>query len=258
MTSRLSTQNLSVGYGGAAILKDLSLCFPDAQITAVVGPNACGKSTLLRTLARLIKPMHGAALLDGQPVHTQNTRKVAQTLALLPQVTEATEGMRVADLVARGRTPHQNPLQQWSHRDERAISDALSQVGLADHKDALLEDLSGGQRQRAWIAMVLAQATPILLLDEPTTYLDLRYQIETLKLIRHLRDARDLTVVMVLHEINLAARFADWIIALKGGESIVEGTPSDVITVPNIEAIYDLPARIISDPNGSTPHVIPL
>ncbi|MEO0372796.1 MAG: ABC transporter ATP-binding protein, partial [Pseudomonadota bacterium] len=204
--TQLSTKNLDLGYGGAPVLKDITLDIPDGQITAVVGPNACGKSTLLRCLARLIKPMRGEALLDGTPIHKQNTKAVARRIALLPQSAEVPAGMRVIDLVARGRTPHQTPFQQWSAKDEVVVTHALAQVGLSEEAERPVSDLSGGQRQRAWIAMVLAQGTDILLLDEPTTFLDLRYQIETLKLVRALQKDRQLTVVMVLHDINLATR----------------------------------------------------
>lgn len=257
MTSRLRTENLKLGYGKTTVLEGLSLDFPDGKITAIVGPNACGKSTLLRCLARLIKPMAGQATLDGTPVHKQNTKTVAKAVALLPQSAAAPQGMRVVDLVARGRTPHQTPLQQWSAKDADVVRDALAKVGLADEAERDLEDLSGGQRQRAWIAMVLAQETDILLLDEPTTFLDLRYQIETLKLVRQLQLDRNLTVVMVLHDINLAARFADHIVALRDKGVVVQGTPSEVVTEGNIQAVYDMPATVIDQPGGTAPHVIP-
>lgn len=256
--TQLSTKNLTLGYGGVPVLNDISLDIPDAQITAVVGPNACGKSTLLRCLTRLIKPMSGQALLDGTPIHAQKTKAVARRIALLPQSAEAPPGMRVSDLVTRGRTPHQNPLQQWSVKDEDVVARALAQVGLSDQADRLVSDLSGGQRQRAWIAMVLAQDTDILLLDEPTTFLDLHHQIETLQLVRTLQNERQLTVVMVLHDINLAARFADHIVALRAGSIICQGAPAEVVTEATIAAVYDLQAKVFAGPVGGAPYVIPL
>ena len=258
MTSQLVTRDLEFSYGNGPVLDGITLDIPSGKVTAIVGPNACGKSTLLRCLARLIVPKSGEALLNGTPLHRQNTRAVARAIALLPQSAEAPPGMRVIDLVARGRTPHQNPLQQWSDRAERVVREALTQVGLEDEADRPLSDLSGGQRQRAWIAMVLAQDTGILLLDEPTTFLDLHYQIGTLKLVRQLQQERDLTVVMVLHDINLAARFADHIIALRGGGIVCQGTPKEVVTKANIFAIYDLQSQVITGPIDDLPHVIPL
>lgn len=258
MTSRLQTKDLTLGYGGAPVLQGVTLDIPDGQITAIVGPNACGKSTLLKCLARLLKPKKGKALLDGKPVHRQNTRAVAKTIGLLPQSTETPPGMSVIDLVSRGRTPHQSALQQWSARDQEIVEAALTQVGLANEANRAVSDLSGGQRQRAWIAMVLAQETDILLLDEPTTFLDLHYQVETLKLVARLQEERNLTVVMVLHDINLAARFADRIVALRGGGIVAQGGPSELVTEANIWAIYGMRARVIAGPVGDAPHVIPL
>lgn len=256
--TQLSTTNLTLGYGGVPVLEDITLDIPDGQITAVVGPNACGKSTLLRCLARLIKPMRGEALLDGAPIHKQNTKAVARRIALLPQSAETPQGMRVIDLVARGRTPHQTPLQQWSTKDEEVVTRALEQVGLSKEADRPVSDLSGGQRQRAWIAMVLAQETDILLLDEPTTFLDLHYQIETLKLVCALQEDRQLTVIMVLHDINLAARFADQIVALREGSIICQGAPKDVVTEAMVEAVYDLKSQVVAGPVQALPFVIPL
>lgn len=255
--TQLSTRDLTLGYGGAPVLSGITLDIPDHQVTAIVGPNACGKSTLLRCLARLIKPMSGEALLDGAPIHKQNTKVIARRIALLPQSAEAPAGMWVIDLVARGRTPHQTPLQQWSPKDEDVVARALAQVGLSEDADRPVSELSGGQRQRAWIAMVLAQETDILLLDEPTTFLDLHYQIDTLKLLRELQGKRQLTVVMILHDINLAARFADHIVGLRQGAIMCQGTPDEVVTAANMKAIYDLDAQIIAGPVGNAPVVIP-
>ncbi|MEM8978268.1 MAG: ABC transporter ATP-binding protein [Pseudomonadota bacterium] len=258
MTSRLCTKDLTLSYGRKTVLDGITLEIPDAQITAIVGPNACGKSTLLRCLARLMKPKKGKVLLDGKPIHRVNTKAVAQTISLLPQSAETPPGMRVVDLVARGRTPHQSPLQQWSKADQESVDSALTRVGLSDQANALLSEISGGQRQRAWIAMVLAQDTEILLLDEPTTFLDLNYQIETLKLVQDLQEQKHLTVVMVLHDINLAARFAANIIALREGGIVVQGAPETVVTEANIKAIYDLSAKVVASPVTQAPYVIAL
>ena len=257
MTSRLRANELTVSYGDAPVLENLSLDFADGQITVVVGGNACGKSTLLKTLARLLKPKSGSVILDGTPLSKQNTKSVAQKLAILPQSTETPKGMRVVDLVARGRTPHQTPLQQWSARDQKVVEAALDSVGLSEISNQALEDLSGGQRQRAWVGMVLAQEPEILLLDEPTTYLDLKYQIEVLELVRSLQAQRELTVVMVLHDINLAARFADQIVGLKDGNIICQGSVQEVITTENLKSIYGLNAEIVYGSDSSVPVVVP-
>ncbi|MCH2165713.1 MAG: ABC transporter ATP-binding protein [Marinovum sp.] len=258
MTAQLRTEKLTLSYGKNVVLENLTIEIPDGAVTALVGPNACGKSTLLRALARLIKPRSGAVLLEGRKIQNINTRMVARTIALLPQQAEAPAGMRVIDLVGRGRTPHQSPIQQWSVKDETIVMDALSQVGLLGEQDRALEDLSGGQRQRAWIAMVLAQQTEILLLDEPTTFLDLRYQIDALKLVANLQKERDLTVVMVLHDINLAARFAHHIVGMKDGTVVTQGPPKDVVTAKNIDAIYGLKSNVIIPQGSDAPHVIAL
>lgn len=258
MTSRLHTDDLSLAYGKKTILHGITVALPDNQITAIVGPNGSGKTTLLRCLARLESPTSGGAFLDDKPVHKTNTRETARAMALLPQSATAPEGMRVGELVARGRTPHQSPLKQWSDADADAIDRALDQVGLTAERDRPVSALSGGQRQRAWLAMVLAQDTPILLLDEPTTFLDLRYQIEVLRLVSDLQKDRGLTVAMVLHDINLAARFAHRILALRDGRIVADGTPAEVITQPGIQAIYDLNAHVIDDPTSGAPHVIPV
>ncbi|MEM9348945.1 MAG: ABC transporter ATP-binding protein [Pseudomonadota bacterium] len=257
MTSRLRTDALTLAYGKTDVLKEVSVALPDGQITAIVGPNGSGKTSLLRCLARLERPTRGAAILDDSSVHKQNTRKVAQTIALLPQSANAPAGMRVGELVARGRTPHQSPLKQWSQEDEAAVERALSQVGLTTERERPVDALSGGQRQRAWLAMVLAQETPILLLDEPTTFLDLRYQLEVLTLVAQLQEEHALTVAMVLHDINLAARFAHRILALREGRVVADGAPSEVVTQSGIFEIYALNARVIPDPTTGTPHVIP-
>jgi len=256
MTARLSCENLTLSYGKVTVLKDVSLTLPEGKITAIVGPNACGKSSLLRCLCRLQSPTQGQVRLNDAPIHKLNTRDVARQVALLPQKTNAPEGMRVRDLVIRGRTPHQSPLRQWSHADQTIVDDAIERVGLTARAEQLLSDLSGGQMQRAWIAMVLAQDTPILLLDEPTTFLDLPHQRDILQLVRDLQRDKGLTVAMVLHDINLAARFADQIVALKQQKIVAAGAPIEVVTQPNISEIYGLDCAVIPDPHYGHPHII--
>ncbi|MEM8538491.1 MAG: ABC transporter ATP-binding protein [Pseudomonadota bacterium] len=258
MASQLRTEDLVLAYDKHPVLDGITVNVPDQQITAIVGPNACGKSTLLRAMTRLLTPQSGAAYLHDKPVHKQKTGAVAKSIALLPQSADTPDGMRVIDLVGFGRTPHQSPLQQWSAKDEKMVMAALAQVGLQAFADRPVAALSGGQRQRAWIAMVLAQDTDILLLDEPTTFLDLSYQIETLKLLQTLQQDRARTILMVLHDINLAARFADHIIAMRDGAVVCQGTPTQVVTEANIDAVYDLSAKVIAGPVGGAPFVIPL
>ncbi|WP_278921121.1 ABC transporter ATP-binding protein [Pseudophaeobacter profundi] len=255
--ARLRARTLSVAYAQASILSDLTLDIPDGEITVIVGPNACGKSTLLRSLARLQRLSGGQVLLDGKSIHHQRSRGVAQRLAILPQSPTAPEGLTVHDLVSRGRTPHQSALQQWSRQDARAVEQALERTGMAPLAQRSLEALSGGQRQRAWIAMALAQETDILLLDEPTTYLDLPHQIELLTLVQSLNQDSGQTVAMVLHDINLAARFASHMIALRSGEVFAKGRPEQVVTRENMAEVFGLKCQIISDPVHATPHVIP-
>lgn len=257
MTHRLLTENLSLSYGKTTVLDDISTPLPSGKVTSIVGANACGKSTFLRCLARLLKPTAGHVILDGTSIHKQNTRDVARKIALLPQSAAAPDGMRVLDLVKQGRTPHQSPLNQWSLADQEVVSSAIAKVGLSGFEERLLGDLSGGQRQRAWIAMSLAQDSDILLLDEPTTYLDLTHQIEILQLVRDLQEHRNLTVVMVLHDINLATRFSDNLIALKDQRILLHGRPEDVISESAIAAIYGLQCSVIADPHTGLPHVIP-
>ena len=257
MTHRLLTENLSLSYGKTTVLDDISTPVPSGKVTSIVGANACGKSTFLRCLARLLKPTAGQVILDGTSIHKQNTRDVARKIALLPQSAAAPDGMRVLDLVKQGRTPHQSPLNQWSLADQEVVSSAIAKVGLSGFEERLLGDLSGGQRQRAWIAMSLAQDSDILLLDEPTTYLDLTHQIEILQLVRDLQEHRILTVVMVLHDINLATRFSDNLIALKDQRILLHGRPEDVISESAIAAIYGLQCSVIADPHTGLPHVIP-
>lgn len=255
--ARLRAEALSAAYARTQVLTDLNAEIPDGSITVIAGPNACGKSTLLRALARLQPAAAGQVVLDGKAIHRQPSRSVAQRLAILPQSPAAPEGMTVRDLAARGRTPHQSPLRQWSRRDAAAVDQALERTGMAPLASRPLEALSGGQRQRAWIAMALAQDTGILLLDEPTTYLDLPHQIELLKLVQALNRETGRTIAMVLHDINLAARFATHMITLKSGRVHCRGTPADVVTETVMQEVFGLPCRIIPDPLHGTPHVIP-
>jgi iron complex transport system ATP-binding protein len=223
----------------------------------IVGPNGCGKSTLLRALARLMTPKDGSVVLDGKDIHALPTREVAKRLGLLPQAPISPEGILVADLVARGRSPHQSPFQQWSQADEAAVHDALTATGLLDVAERRVDELSGGQRQRVWIAMALAQHTSLLLLDEPTTFLDLRHQIEVLGLLRKLNRTERRTLVLVLHDLNLACRYADHMIAMRDGKIVAEGAPREVITAGVMAAVFGLDCTVIADPAAGTPLVIP-
>jgi iron complex transport system ATP-binding protein len=224
----------------------------------VIGPNGCGKSTLLRGLGRLLAPRAGQVTLDGEPLARLSTRHVATQLSVLPQTPAAPSGLTVADLVSRGRHPRQKWYQQFSRADQTVVEDALKATDILDLADTPIEDLSGGQRQRAWISMTLAQETGILLLDEPTTYLDLAHQVEVLELVRRLNLYHGRTIVMVLHDISLAARYSDHIIAMKNGRIIAQGTPDDVITPGNLLEIFALTAHVVPEPTAGRPHVIPL
>ena len=255
--SRLEARGVTLGYGSADVLHDLSLVVPDGQVTAIIGPNACGKSTLLRALARLKTPDRGTILLDGREIARQPTREVARRLGLLPQTPIAPEGITVADLVAHGRSPHQGPFRQWSRSDEAAVDAALLATGTTDLALQRVEELSGGQRQRVWIAMALAQETALLLLDEPTTFLDLRHQIEVLSLVRRLNREGGRTIVMVLHDIGLACRYADHLVLMEGGRILAKGASAEVVTPDNLLAAFGLRALVIPDPETGTPLVIP-
>ncbi|MCG7621805.1 ABC transporter ATP-binding protein [Epibacterium sp. Ofav1-8] len=254
---RLAARDLSVRFQRTTVLDRLSIGLPDGVVTAIVGPNACGKSTLLRSLARLQKASAGQVILDGQSIAAQNSRSVARRLAILSQSPVAPEGLTIRDLVLRGRTPHQSAWRQFSVEDAAAVSAALTATGLDGLEDRVLDTLSGGQRQRAWIAMALAQDTQLLLLDEPTTFLDLPHQIELLELVRNLNRQTGRTVAMVLHDINLAARYCDHVIALRNGAVHSEGPAREVVTEAMMQEVFDLPCTIIADPNHGTPHVIP-
>ncbi|MEM7750743.1 MAG: ABC transporter ATP-binding protein [Pseudomonadota bacterium] len=255
--SSLMAKAATVRFPGASVLDKLSIEIPDDKLTVIIGRNGSGKSTLLRSLSRLQKLNAGQIVLDGKPLKKLKNRMIARRLAVLPQGLSAPDGITVRELVSRGRTPHQTAFRQWSQSDDMAITDALAKTGLSDDAERTVSTLSGGQQQRVWIAMILAQDTKLLLLDEPTTFLDLRHQIEVLNLIRDLVSTHSRTVVAVLHDINLAARFADHIIALDGGQIHSAGKPDDVITAQSMAAVFDLDVEVIEDPVHNKPHIIP-
>jgi iron complex transport system ATP-binding protein len=254
----IHVDKLSLSYDGeSTIVHQLSLAIQAGTITALVGPNGCGKSTLLRGLSRIIKPKHGTVFLDGRDIHAMKAKELAKQLGILPQSPNAPEGLTVHELVAQGRYPHQNWFQQWSSEDERIVADALDKTNLTMFADRPVDMLSGGQRQRAWIAMTLAQETDVLLLDEPTTYLDLAYQMDVLDLLDEL-NAEGRTIVMVLHDLNQAARYADTIVALRGGQIVVQGSPEEVMTAANILQVFGLDAEVVTDPITGTPMCLPI
>jgi iron complex transport system ATP-binding protein len=254
----LRASGLSLAYGDEPVVTDLDLAVPPGRITAVVGANACGKSTLLRALARLLAPKGGAVYLDGRTLHSIPTREVAQRLGILPQNPVAPDGLTVLDLVNRGRSPHQTWWRQWSKADESAVYAALAATDITDLAHRPVDELSGGQRQRAWIAMAVAQGTRILLLDEPTTYLDLAHQIDVLDLIADLNRHEGRTIVMVLHDLNQACRYADHVVAMKAGRIVAEGEPADVINAATVEDVFGLRCHVTTDPVSGTPLVIPM
>ncbi|WP_067125365.1 ABC transporter ATP-binding protein [Microtetraspora malaysiensis] len=258
MNTRLEAVDIRLGYGDRVIVDGLDLGIESGTITTIIGPNGCGKSTLLRALGRLIKPLGGQVLLDGKRIDRMPSREVARLLGVLPQAPAAPEGLTVADLVARGRHPHQTWYRQWSPDDESAVAEALERTGLLDLADRPLDELSGGQRQRAWISMALAQGTGLLLLDEPTTFLDLAHQIEVLELVDQLHAQAGKTVVMVLHDLNLAARYADRLVAMRDGRVVAAGPPADVLTEELLAEVFGLNAKIITDPVAGTPLVVPI
>ena len=253
----LRAEGVVVGYGRTQpVLNGLDLDVLDAELTIIVGPNACGKSTLLRTLARVLPTTGGAVLLDGRPITSMGPKAVARRLGLLPQSPIAPDDVRVCDLVARGRYPHQGAMRQWSARDEQAVSSAMRAAGVVDLSQRLVRELSGGQRQRVWIAMALAQETDLLLLDEPTTYLDLAHQLEVLDLAARLHeDSR--TVVAVLHDLNLAFRYATHLVVMRDGAVVTQGAPQRVVTSELIERVYGVACTIMEDPETGRPMVIP-
>lgn len=257
MTHTLYTEDLKLAYESAVVIDGLSLRIPAGEITVLIGPNGCGKSTLLRAMARLMKPQSGAVYLDGEAITRLPTKEVARRLGVLPQGPVAPEGLTVRDLAIQGRYPHQRWLQQWSEEDQRLVDQALTVTGMHAFADRPLETLSGGQRQKAWIAMALAQNTPLLLLDEPTTYLDLAHQIEVLDLLADLNRAQGRTIVMVLHDLNQACRYAHYLVAMHAGRIVAAGAPEDVMTEEIVQQVFGIACRIVSDPVTGTPLCVP-
>lgn len=256
-TAPLALEDASIGYERSVISRALSLEIPDGSFTAIIGPNGCGKSTLLRALARVLAPSRGRVLLDGREISSYPSKEVARRLGLLPQTSLAPDGIRVADLVGRGRAPHQGLFQQWRTSDEAAVAAALEATHLTDLSERLVDELSGGQRQRVWVAMLLAQETPIILLDEPTTFLDIAHQYELMEMFRSFHEDGK-TIIAVLHDLNQAARYADHLIVLRDGAVVTTGTPGEVITAELIQNVFGLAALVLPDPVTSTPAVVPL
>ncbi|MDQ0681025.1 iron complex transport system ATP-binding protein [Arthrobacter pascens] len=254
----LNARDLTLKYDQRCVVDGLTAEIPEGKVTMIVGANACGKSTLLRGLSRLLKPAAGAVTLDGKDIHARPARELARTLGLLPQHPTAPDGITVRDLVGRGRYPHQGFFRSWSEKDDAAMQRALEATETLELAGRNVDELSGGQRQRVWIAMALAQETDILLLDEPTTYLDLAHQVEVLDLVTDLNRTRGTTVAIVLHDLNLAARYADHVIAMKGGAVVALGAPGDVVTEELVREVFGLESRVIPDPVSGTPLIIPI
>ncbi|MBO9134999.1 ABC transporter ATP-binding protein [Rhizobium sp. L80/93] len=255
-TARLRAEAVTLRYRELTVARELSVTIPDNAFTVIVGPNACGKSTLLRALSRLLRPTQGEIILDGASIGSLPARDVARRLGLLPQSSIAPDGITVEDLVSRGRYPHQSIFRQWSAADQQAVASAMSATGVADLATRLVDELSGGQRQRVWLAMVLAQQTPILLLDEPTTFLDITHQIDLLDLLAEI-NADGRTVVAVLHDLNHACRYATHLIAMRDGAIVAEGTPAAIVTEQLIESVFGLACVIVPDPVTGTPMIVP-
>jgi ABC-type cobalamin/Fe3+-siderophores transport system ATPase subunit len=256
MTTRLRADQLTLAYDQRVISRGLDAEIPDGSFTVIVGPNACGKSTLLRALSRLLKPQSGSVVLDGKAIDRYRPKEVARAIGLLPQSSVAPDGITVADLVARGRYPHQNLIRQWTAADEEAMWSAMRATNVDELATRLLDELSGGQRQRVWVAMALAQETPILLLDEPTTFLDIAHQIELLDLFAELHRSGN-TIVAVLHDLNHAARYASHLIVMKDGAVVATGAPADIVTAELVADVFGLACLVIDDPVSHTPLVIP-
>lgn len=257
MSAPLQVIDATLGYADHRVSQALNLSIPDRSFTVILGPNACGKSTLLRSLARLLPPQQGSVLLDGQDIARRPSREVAKRLGLLPQSSTAPEGITVRDLVSRGRFPHQKMLRQWSQEDDYAIDRALAATGVTDLATHKVDALSGGQRQRVWISLVLAQETPLLLLDEPTTFLDITHQLEVLNLCRSLHNSGDYTLVAVLHDLNLAFRYASHLIVMKDGAIVASGAPGDIVSAQLIEEVYQISCICIPDPVTGQPMIVP-
>lgn len=254
----LSVEKVTLSYGDRSVVTDFDLPVPPRRITVIVGANACGKSTLLRAMARLMAPRSGRVLLDGKDLHRLPTKEVARTLGLLPQSPIAPEGIVVADLVSRGRHPHQGMLTRWTRQDDVAVAAALAATRTTELADRMVDELSGGQRQRVWIAMALAQETGLLLLDEPTTFLDVSHQVDVLDLLTDLNRERGTTIVMVLHDLNLAARYADHLVAVRQGREHVAGPPQDVLTAEVVWDVFGLRSQVVLDPISGKPLMLPI
>ncbi|MBF6619018.1 MAG: ABC transporter ATP-binding protein [Patulibacter sp.] len=254
---RLRADGVTLAYDARTVSRDLDVRIPDGSFTVIVGPNACGKSTLLRALARMLRPQAGQVVLDGQAIGSLPSKEVARRLGLLPQSPIAPDGITVADLVSRGRYPHQSLLRQWSRDDERAVELAMRSTGVDELAERAVDELSGGQRQRVWLAMALAQETPILLLDEPTTFLDITHQIEVLDLCATLHEQQGATMVAVLHDLNHACRYATHLIAMREGEIVAEGPPGEIVDAELVERVFGLRCRVIPDPETGMPLVVP-
>lgn len=257
MTEAIETKDLTLSYGDTIIINELDLKIPKGEITVFIGGNGCGKSTLLRSIARLLKPKSGAVLLEGKAISKMSTKDVAKQMAILPQSPVAPEGLTVLQLVKQGRYPYQTWLKQWTEEDERKVTDALVATGIEDLKDRPVDSLSGGQRQRAWIAMTLAQDTEFVLLDEPTTYLDMTHQIEILDLLFELNEKEKRTIVMVLHDLNLACRYAHNIVAIKDKKIYDQGKPETVINCNLVKSVFGMNCEVTIDPLFGTPLCIP-
>lgn len=254
----LTVDDLTLGYGDRTVIRDIDLSVLPGKVTGIIGANACGKSTLLKSMSRLLKPASGHVLLDGKDVHSRPAKELARTLGLLPQAPIAPEGITVADLVGRGRHPHQGIMSRWSAADDEAVAFALDTTGTAALADRAVDELSGGQRQRVWIAMALAQQTDLMLLDEPTTFLDVAHQVEVLDLLTDLNGSAGITIVMVLHDLNLAARYCDQVVMIADGGVEAVGAPSEIFTEERVEKVFGLRSRIIEDPVSGTPLVLPI
>lgn len=258
LPSPLRGENLTLSYDKKIVAQDLSVAIPEGSLTVIIGPNACGKSTLLKTLSRLMQPQAGSVWLNGEQISRYATKEVARQLGLLPQSSNAPGDISVMDLVARGRYPHQGLFKRWTPEDQQAVDEAMHATGITELADSAVDTLSGGQRQRVWIAMVLAQQTPLLLLDEPTTWLDIAHQIDLLELMRELNLKNGRTLVVVLHDLNHACRYASHLIAMKGGKVLAEGSPKQIVTAELVEEVFGLKCMIIEDPVAHTPLIIPL
>lgn len=254
--TRLQARDLTLGYGDHVVVQGLDLIVPDGAFTAVVGPNACGKSTLLRALVRLLPARNGAVELDGRTIKDWRNKDLAREIAFLPQSTVTPEGIRVEALVRRGRYAHQSILGSWRPADDDVIARAMQAAGVETLADRPVAELSGGQRQRVWIAMVLAQETPYLLLDEPTTFLDIAHQYDLLRLLRRLVE-EGRTVVAVLHDLNQACRFADHVVAMREGRIVASGAPAKVVTVDLVREVFDMDCLVVPDPVAGTPMIVP-